>query len=144
MKKLHIFLILFSITFPCIAQAQADTASNSPEDDCFPQGHPDYPEWVLVGKPACWCYLRQCRGDADGIQTGPFWVGMPDLNAFVAAFNKLDAMLPPDGICADFDHTKTGPFRVGMLDLNIFIEYFNKLESQVPPCIGWWIPWPWP
>jgi hypothetical protein len=25
-----------------------------------------YAEWNNVGRPACWCYPRQCHGDADG------------------------------------------------------------------------------
>ena len=34
--------------------------------DCYTG--PDYTEWVLVGKPASWCYPRQCHGDADGLE----------------------------------------------------------------------------
>lgn len=151
MKKPIFYLIFLFIAIPCLAQAQEASlnpaqgvpASNAREDDCFPQDHRDYQEWVLVGKPACWCYLRQCRGDVDGVKTGPFWVAIPDLNALKAAFNKTDLVLAgiPNGICSDFDHTKTGPFRVGIPDLNIFRTYFNKVESYVPDCF-WDHPWP--
>ncbi|MHC4545032.1 MAG: hypothetical protein ACYSYL_10975 [Planctomycetota bacterium] len=33
----------------------------------------------------CWDNPRQCHGDADGYQSGPFWVYMWDLNIFVQA-----------------------------------------------------------
>lgn len=104
--------------------------------DCMKRESPDYPVWQDWGEPDCWCYSRQCRGDSDGIKTGPFWVAIPDLNAFRAAFNKIDSVLEtvPNGICSDFDHVKTGPFRVGIPDLNIFRLYFNKPELAVPEC----------
>jgi hypothetical protein len=115
-----------------------------PQPDCIPISAPEYPIWVEWGKPACWCYARQCRGDADGIRTGPFWVAIPDLVIFRSAFNKIDTVLRDvtNGICADFDHIKTGPFRVAIPDLNIFRQYFNKPELQVPECPDIWIPWP--
>ncbi len=104
--------------------------------NCMKYSAPEYPEWDAWDKPQCWCYGRQCRGDSDGIKTGPFWVAIPDLNAFRAAFNKSDLVLQTvtNGICSDFDHMKTGPFRVGIPDLNIFRTYFNKPELQVPEC----------
>ncbi len=103
---------------------------------CIKYTAPEYMQWEAWGKPECWCYARQCRGDVDGIKSGPFWVAVPDLNMFRAAFNKLDAALAlvPNGICSDFDHVKSGPFRVAVPDLNIFRLYFNKLELQVPEC----------
>ena len=95
-----------------------------------------YADWVLWNKPDCWCYSRQCRGDVDGVKTGPFWVGSLDKDAFRAAFNKNDIALAgiANGICADLDHVKTGPFRVGSLDKDIFRAYFNKAETLVPIC----------
>nr|NIR25891.1 hypothetical protein [Gammaproteobacteria bacterium]NIR65503.1 hypothetical protein [candidate division Zixibacteria bacterium]NIW98150.1 hypothetical protein [Phycisphaerae bacterium] len=92
----------------------------------------EYSDWVTWGKPDCWCYRRQCRGDIDGIQTGPFWVAIPDLNIFRNCFNVFDPVLPPGCICADLDHIKTGPFRVAIPDLNIFRAYFNQFV--VPIC----------
>jgi len=104
-------------------------------DDCGCYcGRPDYDLWVLLGRPECWCYSRQCRGDIDGKKYGPFWVQILDLNIFKTAFNKTDAALPPNGVCADLDHIKYGPFRVNVVDLDIFKQYFNKLEDQVPEC----------
>ena len=110
------------------------------EDDleCMAPTNPHYAEWVAWGKPDCWCYSRQCRGDVDGIKTGPFWIGSLDKAVLRAAFNKTDIELAdiPNGICADFNKTKTGPFRVQSLDKIIFRTFFGKAEAQVPPCSG--------
>jgi hypothetical protein len=94
----------------------------------------EYSDWVAWGKPDCWCYKRQCRGDIDGILTGPFWVAIPDLNIFRNCFNVIDTLLPPGCICADLDHIKTGPFRIAIPDLFIFRTYFNQFEALVPIC----------
>jgi hypothetical protein len=102
--------------------------------ECMKTTAPEFAEWEAWGKPLCWCYARQCRGDADGLLIGPFWVQMLDLNILVSAFNKTDTAIPPGGICADFDHAKVGPFRVQMLDLNTFVLYFNKVATLVPEC----------
>jgi hypothetical protein len=90
--------------------------------------------WVQFGKPDCWCYRKQCRGDTDNLLTGPAPVGIPDLNKLKASINLLDAqlLLVPNGICADFDHAKTGPARVGIPDLNILKQYINDLGATVP------------
>jgi hypothetical protein len=97
-------------------------------------GPKEYTDWVAWGKPNCWCYCRQCRGDIDGIKIGPFWVQALDLAIFRAAFGKNDAALAlvPNGICADLDHLKIGPFRVQALDLAILRTYFGK--AAVPNC----------
>ncbi|MCK5473710.1 MAG: hypothetical protein KAI59_06720, partial [Planctomycetes bacterium] len=87
--------------------------------ECMKSTAPEYASWLAWGKPACWCYPRQCRGDINGLKGGPFWVQLLDLSALVAAYGKLDAALPVDGICADLNHLKSGPFRVNLLDLNI-------------------------
>jgi hypothetical protein len=109
------------------------------EGDCLIGGYAsatEYTEWVAWGKPDCWCYARQCRGDINGKKTGPYWVQLLDLQAFSAAFNKTDAQLAaiPGGICADVKHRKTGPYRVGLLVLQTLSSYFNKPEAQVPMC----------
>jgi hypothetical protein len=44
-------------------------------EECFPPNHPDYNEWVAVGKPHCWCYPRQCQGDADGLLRAKTTIG---------------------------------------------------------------------
>jgi hypothetical protein len=93
-------------------------------------------EWDAWGKPDCWCYARQCRGDINGKKTGPYWVQLLDLQALSAAFNKMDVPLAaiPNGICADVNHKKTGPYRVQLLDLQALSSYFNKMEASVPAC----------
>jgi hypothetical protein len=118
-----------------------------PPPECMKLTCPDYPTWEQWDKPLCWCCARQCRGDADCIKTGPFWVGIPDLNGLRAAFNKIDTVLAmvPNGICHDCDHKKTGPFRVGIPDLDCFRRCFNKPELQCPECPTdcynfWWTP----
>jgi hypothetical protein len=100
----------------------------------------EYTDWETWGKPDCWCFPRQCKGDINGLKTGPFWVQQLDRDIFRAAFNKNDTALATvelygmKGICADIDHIKTGPFRVGQLDRDIFRAYFNKGEVSVPCC----------
>ncbi len=48
------------------------------------------PTGSLIGKPDCWCFQRQCNGDANGtregnIVTGYKWVFNADLAIFLAA-----------------------------------------------------------
>jgi len=102
--------------------------------ECMKDSNPAYNDWVAWGRPDCWCYARQCRGDINGLKHGPFWVQILDLDLFKAAFNKIDTALPAGGICADLNHIKHGPFRVQVLDLDIFKTYFNKIETLVPEC----------
>jgi len=106
--------------------------------ECVKSDAPFYTAWVggaYWSKPDCWCFQRNCRGDADGIKSGPFWVAISDLNIFRTGYNKLDNFLTQTSICADFDHIKTGPFRVAIPDLNIFRAYYNKIEVPfVPAC----------
>jgi hypothetical protein len=112
--------------------------------DCLPSGALGYADWVTLGRPNCWCYPRQCHGDADGKKqgntiTGIYWVGENDLNIFSAAYKKLEPPKGsgigsvPNGICADFARDKqgntiTGIYRVGENDLNRFTAYYKKLE----------------
>jgi len=125
-------------TRPLASDVRPDNNHNITEvtdtNECMKATHPAYNDWLAWGKPDCWCYARQCRGDINGLKHGPFWVQVIDLDLFKDAFNKIDVALPPWGICADLDHNKYGPFRVKVLDLDIFKTYFNKPESQVPEC----------
>jgi hypothetical protein len=117
---------------PCVACCSMQLAPTK----CLKDTAPYYADWQAWGEPDCWCYQRQCRGDADGVKTGPFWVAIPDLNMLRTAINKTDVALQgvPNGICCDYDHTKTGPFRVAIPDLNIMRLYINKPEAAVPQC----------
>ncbi|MDH4239213.1 MAG: hypothetical protein OEW48_06595 [Phycisphaerae bacterium] len=130
------------------------------DPDCFPYDHPDYSEWLSVGKPDCWCCPRQCHGNAtptceppEGSAKAGYWyVGLNDLNILVSAWKILEpAVAPtpsgpgvgsvPNGICADFDHAKEGSvkagfWRVGLNDLNILVANWKILEPAVLPTPG--------
>jgi len=101
-------------------------------DEEFPNCHPDYTEWVTVGRPNSWFLPRQCHGDADGLQEGAIikkWVSFNDLNIFVAQWqsNELDA---------DFDHAEEGAIikkRVSFNDLNVFVA--NWQTNPDPNCL---------
>ena len=128
----------------------------TPETAIHPVGHPRagqsyYDEWVLVGSPECWCYARQCWGDAAGDRTGSLftgytWVGLTDLDIFAVAWNVLEPTKGPgiatipNGICADFNHDQTGSLftgytRVGLTDLTVFAASWNVLEPTKGPGI---------
>ena len=119
------------------------------QEDCY-VGEADEDEWIAVGRPKCWCYPRQCHGDADGYQvaasktTPAHWVGDPDLNVLATAWkkplNEVKDVNDAQGFylaCADFDHTevaasKTTPaHRVGDPDLNILSSYW-KANPEAP------------
>jgi len=138
------------------------TVSALPEN-CFTEGglipgDALYDEWESVGSPDCWCYVRQCHGDADGIQQlhgknnipPNHWVGAPDLGILSAGFK-----LPNDDpgfssfICADFNrtlepHGKNNippDHRVGAPDLGILSAYFKLPDENVPAdCIPGTLP----
>jgi hypothetical protein len=99
-------------------------------------GPAEYTDWVAWGKPDCWCYQRQCRGDATGTKNMMKWVQALDLNIFRAAFLQSDAALAgvTNGICADFNHKKNMMKRVQALDLTIFRTYFLQPDAAVPLC----------
>ena len=114
--------------------------------DLLPASHPDYAEWVAVGKPACWAYPRQCHGDADGqaegsTKTGRYYVATSDLNVLVKAWQVKEPPFGPgiasieNGICADFARdeegsAKTGFHRVGNSDLNRLVA--NWMVKEPP------------
>ena len=115
-----------------------------PEDEeCIPSDHPDYDEWVLVGKPDSWCFPKQCHGDIDG-ELEEFgrdnWVpvGLNDFNIFLAGYHKPDD--DPDfdyWIAADLDHVaeefgRDNWVRVGLFDFNVFLEYYHDADVDVP------------
>jgi hypothetical protein len=92
--------------------------------ECIKAGTALYTTWEAVGKPDCWCYARQCKGDVDGSDFFGIWVTTQDLNLFKAAFNQF--VLPAGGICSDLDHADFFGIRVTTLDLNIFKTYYNQ------------------
>jgi hypothetical protein len=118
--------------------------------ECLKNTDPGYNDWVAAGSPDCWCFRRQCRGDIDGVDNGPFPVGLVDLGDLLAAVNKfpfqLPASLPNSGnhaICANLNHILDGPFPVGLVDLGELLKYVNKFAFQVPECpmdnVNFWV-----
>jgi len=109
--------------------------------DCLKSTASEYNSWGTWGKPDCWCYKRQCRGDADNTKSLQYWVATSDLNLFRTAYNKnltvftqLMATYGGKPICADFDHTISLQYRVATSDLNIFRTSYNKNETIAKCC----------
>jgi hypothetical protein len=122
---------------------------------CYEPCDPCYAEWVLVGRPICWCYPRQCHGDADGKKGGSALAGYTyvdsnDLNVLGAAWQIKD---PTKGLgvagrvtgrgipfaCADFNRKRGGSALAGYMrsdsaDLNILGAYW--LKKEVPKGSG--------
>ncbi len=96
----------------------------------FKPDHPDYATWASVGKPTCWAYERQCKGDANGTKQILYWVSQQDLDILRTGLNKT--VLPAGAICADFNHQKQILYRVSQQDLDILRVYLNK--TVVPSC----------
>jgi len=152
------FVITFALTTESVVEVSADTlrggivgdalvASNLPltatlgvaPSECVKSTAPFYADWVTFGKPACWCFSRNCRGDINGTGVGTGlakkWVTGTDLTAFKAAYNIANSLLPAGGVCADNNHVGTpatyGPTqkRVTGTDLTQFKLYYNQAES---------------
>jgi len=102
--------------------------------ECVKSTAPFYQVWVDFGKPDCWCFQRNCRGDADGLKQFSYWVFTNDLTILKSAFSKQDVDLTGNKICADFDRTKQFSYRVFTNDLTILKQYFSKQEVDAPVC----------
>ena len=117
--------------------------------------------WYNSGKPVCWCYPRQCHGDADGKSVGGTFPGYQfvqydDLNIMSLAWLVKDKPKDPVGVvgvvhpasgrklvCADFKHNKVGGVfpgyqRVEYSDLNEMSLYWLGFDppkdgKNVPP-----------
>ena len=108
------------------------------------------PDWYNVGKPACWCYARQCNGDSNGDKEGTpiagyYYVGIPDIGLLAAAWKvKEDPKGPgiqsiPNGACADHAHNRAGTpiagyYYVGTQDIGIVAA--NWKVKQPPKGLG--------
>jgi hypothetical protein len=123
--------------------------------ECY-AGMADYAQWVEVNKPTCWCYPRQCHGDADGkkqggVALGYWYVGSNDLDILSACWLVKD---PPEGpgilnippvngvpvACADFKHDRQGGvalgyYRCGSNDLDEMSLYWLVKEPTKGPGI---------
>lgn len=138
------------ITEALVASAPSKTlAVTVAAPECMKASHPDYTRWVSYNKPDCWCYAKQCRGDADGKLTLTKPVMSPDLTIYKAGFNQSAAYVKANVsgttplICADFDHKDTLTKPVMSPDLTIYKEYFNDAAGTVPTCdathINFWV-----
>ncbi|MFH1371991.1 MAG: PASTA domain-containing protein [Planctomycetota bacterium] len=95
---------------------------------------PIYANWQNRGRPKCWAYPRQCRGDIDGKKQLAYWVSGNDLTLLRAAISKAESVIPPNGICGDLDHKKQLAYWVSGNDLTILRKSISKAESLVPLC----------
>ena len=114
--------------------------------ECY-AGRPDYSEWVDAGKPTCWCFPRQCHGDADGLKAGGsisgyYYVSQTDLDILISAWQVKNSPKGPslkgNQGCADFDHLKAGGsisgyYRVSQTDLDRLIATWQVKESPKGP-----------
>ncbi len=134
---------LFSI--PAFGQDQnVVPPSADPATDCVKNTCPFYTDWVSFEKPLCWCYPRNCRGDADGKPQGHpiigYWfVGSGDLDCIIRAWMVKEPpkgpgiLSIPGGICCDFARDRQGAilfgfWRVGTNDLNILVANWQVKE----------------
>ena len=80
-----------------------------------------YAAFLEAGSPECWCYPKQCHGDADsrterlGLKTGYFAVASADLMTLLAGWGTLEPPFGP-GVASQPDVTITdsdfGPYSV--------------------------------
>jgi len=116
-------------------------------EECFPSAHPDYAQWVTVGKPTTWCYPKQCHGDATN-SSEPFGrgkyvdVGSQDVTLLLSGYNKYtteysDPITHP-WIAADFTHSQE-PFGrgkyvyVGSQDVTELLIWYNVYTTETAP-----------
>jgi hypothetical protein len=125
------------------AKCTIDGAESAPMSivltrECLKFSATGYADWkgTTWNRPSCWCYKKQCNGDSDGVLSGPYRVGSPDLSKLLATLNKSNTVVQgvANGICADFDHVASGPYRVGSPDLTKMLTYLNKADVTVPLC----------
>ena len=107
--------------------------------------------WYAVGKPACWCYPRQCHADVDGLyegnptRGGAYYVGIADISLLATAWQVKEpdfAVEPypngivdvPNGACADINHnyegnfTRGGAYYVGIFDITDLANAWQRKE----------------
>ncbi|MGA2172238.1 MAG: hypothetical protein ABSG82_04385 [Sedimentisphaerales bacterium] len=117
---------------------------------CYGPTDANYSNWIdpNIHRPTCWCYPRQCHGDADGkrsgtVATGYAYVSQADLDVMTVGWQIKDptkgtgiANLTSNGIpvaCANFSRKKsgtaaTGYMRVAQADLDKMTVYWNVKE----------------
>jgi hypothetical protein len=117
---------------------------------CYGVSDPNYANWIdpNIHRPTCWCYPRQCHGDADGkksgtVATGYMYVSQADLDIMSAGWQVKDppkgtgiANLTVNGVpvaCGDFTRTRTGTvasgyMRISQADIDRMSLYWNVKE----------------
>jgi len=108
--------------------------------ECMNKLDSKYSRWVTYNKPDCWCYQKQCKGDADGAKTLGKPVASPDLTIFKAAVGQTSSYVKNGTsggkplICADFDRADTLGKPVGSPDLTIFKSNVGVADTSIPQC----------
>lgn len=99
---------------------------------------PFYNDWVAFGRPACWAYAKQCKGDVDGLTElgGAVQVFTADLQVFLTAYGQPSANLNSTQICADLDHQSElgGAVRVFTADLAVLLQNYGQPTANVTEC----------
>jgi len=115
-------------------------------EECLKSTDPGYYiTWILTGRPNCWCFKKQCRGDGNGSSFGNKPVTSADLTTYKAGYNKHISLLRTTnvvdsagvpGVCADYNHSQFGAKPVTSADLTIYKTYYNKANTPgvVPDC----------
>jgi hypothetical protein len=101
-------------------------------DECMKATHPDYATWVLYGKPDCWCYDAQCKGDVDGMTqfAGAVNIFSDDVDILLPNYATLVTTVP--GVCADIDHMTqfAGAVNVFSDDVDILLPNYATLATD--------------
>jgi hypothetical protein len=128
----------WSLTGKTYTNVQADALDEDylATTECYKNTAPLYANWVARGSNPCWCYRKQCRGDANGAKVLNRPVNIADNDILKAAFGLLDAQLDlvTNGICADFNHARVLNRHVNIADNDILKAYFGVLDGSVPQC----------
>jgi hypothetical protein len=110
--------------------------------DCLSNSAPYYSKWTSFGKPDCFCYRKQCAGDANGGSVAGRPVTSADLVVLQNAYNKSTATLLSTytaGICADFNKTDVAGRPVTSADLVVLQGNYNKAGTLIAECDGTYI-----
>jgi len=129
---------------------------NSYLETCYDNNTADgnYAQWTntLVGRPRCWCFPRQCHGDADGkssgVGAGKIWVTTVDLDILSIGYLVSNPAVGTGvevlwastnnvpAACADFRRKSHGvgtTQRVGTTDLDELSYYYLQPDNGARP-----------
>ena len=107
--------------------------------DCIPSDAAEYDDWVALGKPDCWCYMYQCRGDADHATEGLLTNWRVSGNDLVIIANNWKKKIDDTSLnpCADIDHQSEGlltAWRVSPNDLAILASNWKAKDTDLTVC----------